>query len=324
MQTFVTFLCLFLGSAQAAHWERHNHPGHRGHRHGGEYGSVLPKLAIPPSILDRYALTWREEFEHRPGHYLPSSENWIFDVGTSYPGGAPNWGTHEVETYTTSPANIRVTPDDTLAITPRVSPNRTWTSSRIETQRTDFAATPGGRLFVESRLRTGGAPAYQQKGIWPAFWALGEDFRSNHSAWPSASEWDLLEVVNGLPRAYNTLHCGVAPGGPCNEFTGLGSGGKLAWTGGQWHTVGFEVDRSAGVWYREKLRWYLDGEQVFEVQAARVNSSAYWESIAHKGHFILLNVAVGGDFPGQPNATTAGGEGAQLEVDYIRVWNSYR
>ncbi|THC90792.1 hypothetical protein EYZ11_009746 [Aspergillus tanneri] len=321
MHSFITSLCLFLGSAEAAKGALHHH--HNPRRDGGEHSSVLPKLSIPPSILDSYQLTWHEEFKHRPGHYLPSSENWIFDVGTSYPGGAPNWGTHEVETYTTSPANIRVTRDDTLTITPRVSSNRTWTSSRIETQRTDFAATPGGRLYIEGRLKTGSAPTYKQQGIWPAFWALGVDFRSNYTAWPAASEWDLMEVVNGLPKVYNTLHCGVAPGGPCNEYTGLGSGG-VHWTGGQWHTVGFEVDRSAGVWYREKLKWYLDGQQVFQIPAARINSSAIWENIAHKGHFILLNVAVGGDWPGQPNATTVGGEGVQLEVDYIRVWNYYR
>ncbi|KAA8647979.1 uncharacterized protein ATNIH1004_003862 [Aspergillus tanneri] len=281
MHSFITSLCLFLGSAEAAKGALHHH--HNPRRDGGEHSSVLPKLSIPPSILDSYQLTWHEEFKHRPGHYLPSSENWIFDVGTSYPGGAPNWGTHEVETYTTSPANIRVTRDDTLTITPRVSSNRTWTSSRIETQRTDFAATPGGRLYIEGRLKTGSAPTYKQQGIWPAFWALGVDFRSNYTAWPAASEWDLMEVVNGLPKLIEVQECGMG-----------------------------------------ELKWYLDGQQVFQIPAARINSSTTWENIAHKGHFILLNVAVGGDWPGQPNATTVGGESVQLEVDYIRVWNYYR
>lgn len=144
------------------------------------------------------------------------------------------------------------------------------------------------------------------------------------------SEWDLLEVVNGLPTVYNTVHCGYAPGGPCGEYNGIGNGG-VKWTGCDWHTIGFEVNRwlAAGegekrnAWKKETLSWYLDGEKTFEISGSRFNDSATWESIAHKGHFLLLNVAVGGNWPGQPNSTTVSGEAVQMEVDYIRVWNSY-
>ncbi|KAB8213116.1 concanavalin A-like lectin/glucanase domain-containing protein [Aspergillus novoparasiticus] len=286
-------------------------------------GSLLDSIVplLPSLVVRHYQLTWHDEFNHRPACHLPASERWIADIGHSYPGGAPAWGNNETQKYTTSPANIRVTPSGTLTLTPRLSSNGSWTSARIETQRSDFAATPGGKLYIESRLRTGCAHPYEQQGIWAAFWALGAEFRGNHTNWPAASEWDFVEVVNGLPKVYNTVHCGILPGGPCNETNGLGNGG-VGWSICEWHTVGFEVDRAVDVWYKERLKWYLDGEQVFELPASRINSSAIWDAIAHKGHFLLLNVAVGGYWPGQPNATTADGEDVQMEVDYVRIWNT--
>lgn len=83
-----------------------------------------------------------------------------------------------------------------------------------------------------------------QQGILPAFWALGADFRPSYSGWPIVSEWDILEAINVLPTVYSTLHCGYAPGGPYNEYNGIGNGG-VAWTGCDWHILGFEVDRRA-------------------------------------------------------------------------------
>lgn len=144
-----------------------------------------------------------------------------------------------------------------------------------------------------------------------------------------ASEWDIVEVVNGEPVVYNTVHCGTetGEGGPCNEYTGLGNGG-VGWRGCDWHVVGFEVDRSGDTdttssgWGGETLRWFLDGEQVHAVSGADVGDEQVWESVAHQGHFLLLNVAVGGNWPGYPDGNTVDGEDVALEVDYVRVWNS--
>ncbi|KAH7067119.1 concanavalin A-like lectin/glucanase domain-containing protein [Paraphoma chrysanthemicola] len=305
----------------------HGHHTHQ-HRHAGlQLDLDLEALKVDVSIRPGYKLTWADEFWQRPGSQSPSSKNWIFDIGTSYPGGAPNWGNNEAQYYTDSPENVHITKRNTLAITPRKSKNGTWTSARIETQRKDFAAAPGGKLYIESRIKTGCAESKVSQGIWNAFWALGEDFRGNYTFWPMASEWDFLEVLNGLPTTYNTLHCGVAPGGPCEEFNGLGNGG-IPWSKCEFHTVGFEVDRTSNAtyqpadWRDEKLRWFHDGVQVHEVAGSRVNDSNAWEAIAHKGHFLLLNVAVGGNWPGQPNATTIGGPKVEMEVDYVRVYNS--
>ncbi|KAL4967391.1 glycoside hydrolase family 16 protein [Aspergillus stella-maris] len=298
-----------------------------------------------------YILTWADEFDAPQSTYdeytsssLPSSEHWRLLTGTSYPSGAPAWGNNELQSYTTDTSNIHITSESTLLITPRYSDSTSqWTSGRIETSRTDFAASEGGKLYIESRLRTGCAPTSQQAGIWPAFWALGETFRADPTHWPMASEWDLVEVINGQPTVYNTLHCGreTGEGGPCNEYTGLGSGG-VAWNGCDWHVVGFEVDRSGsslfssassavsssgsgsdsgfpgggGGWAEETLTWYLDGQATHRVTGADVGDEEVWESIAHQGHFLLLNVAVGGNWPGYPDANTVDGEEVAMEVDY--------
>jgi beta-glucanase (GH16 family) len=294
-------------------------------QHGHQHQPRSSLSASSASFIPGYVPAFFDAFLGLPGT-LPSSFNWIFDVGTQYPGGPARWGNNEYETYTTSPSNIQITQNQTLTITPRLS-NGTWTSARIETQCDEFVALPGGKLYVESRIKLGDAPASQQQGIWPAFWSLGCEFRGNYSNWPAASEWDFLESVNGLPTMYSTLHCGLTPGGPCNEDDGLGSGG-VGFSKGVFHTVGFMVDRSMcgknskATWLNETLNWYLDGEKIFTVSGATVGDEDTWDMVAHQEHFLLLNVAVGGNWPGAPNIATTDGSSVAMEVDYVGVWNS--
>jgi len=228
--------------------------------------------------------------------------------------------------------NLKPTPTPPPMYTsPRIIPqlglDGGWTSGRIETQRSDFQAKEGGRLLVESRIKLGTAKKERQQGIWPAFWALGSDFRGNYTNWPSTSEWDILEVVSGGDLMYSTAHCGFAPGGPCNEYNGLGNGG-VAFSRGVWHTVGFMVDRSMTgygkneTWLHETLNWYLDGANVFTINGSRVGDEETWKVLAHGEKFLLLNVAVGGNWPGAPNNETIGGPSVGMEVDYVGVWNS--
>ncbi|KAL4884026.1 concanavalin A-like lectin/glucanase domain-containing protein [Aspergillus karnatakaensis] len=296
-------------------------------------------IILPPGL--GYTLTWHDEFTPRKQSLYSTnneedtsqaylSQKWTILTGTSYPTGAPNWGNNELQSYTTSPANILITSSKTLLITPRHNPqSNTWTSARLETTSTSFSASVGGKLYIESRLRTGCAPANNQKGIWPAFWALGAEFRNDPTFWPMSSEWDFMEVVNGEPVVYHNLHCGGvehkdAGGGPCNEFTGVVSPGT-DWGCG-WHVVGFEVDRSGSGsgedWEEEVLRWFVDGEETWRVSGGQIGDEEIWESIAHQGHFLLLNVAVGGNWPGYPDENTVDGEEVGLEVDYVRVWNA--
>ncbi|CAM6093119.1 unnamed protein product [Calypogeia fissa] len=271
-------------------------------------------------------LRWKVTFEETWSNTaLP---NWIIDVGTQYAGGSPQFGTGEVERIT--PANIAVTPDQTLAITPVLGPDGTWTSGRLESV-PEFQCFPGGKLRVQALMKVGDGPESQQQGIWPAFWALGAQFRGNYQNWPMVSEWDFFEAINGIPTMYTTLHCGIAPGGPCNEDTGIQ--GKTPFTPGKFHKVSFIVDRSmsgpgqSGTWLDETLTWYLDEVLVFTVSGAMVNDEQAWEQVAHQPHFLLLDVAVGGSFPnaiagGQtPTAATIGGASAAMEVFDLFVFN---
>lgn len=221
-----------------------------------------------------YTTTFFDDFTGSPGS-LPSSSNWIIDLGTSYPGGAPKWGNNELETYTNKYGNLHITHQQTLAITPQIDKTGAWTSSRIETARSDFAAAAGGKLYVEGRIKLGSASASQQQGIWPAFWALGAEFRGVYTNWPDASEWDFMENINGQSTVFATLHCGTAPGGPCNEYNGIGNGGVTISRSG-FHVYGFLVDRSmvgtgmTGTWKDETITWYLDGKSVLSIKGSQI------------------------------------------------------
>src|SRR4051794_39951308 len=172
--------------------------------------------------------------------------NWLYDLGTSYPGGAGNWGTGEIETMTNSTANVYQDGGGNLAIKPIRAANGSWASGRIETQRTAFQPPAGGKLRIESRLQMPNVTGAAAQGYWPAFWALGAPFRGNYTNWPSVGEIDIMENVNGANTVWGTLHCGVSPGGPCNETSGIG--GNRACPGSTcqsaFHTYAIEWDRS--------------------------------------------------------------------------------
>jgi beta-glucanase (GH16 family) len=248
--------------------------------------------------------------------------NWRYDLGTSYPGGAPNWGTHEVETMTNSTANVFQDGAGRLQIRPIRDAAGRWTSGRIETQRTDFAAPAGGRVRFQASLQQPNVSGAAAAGYWPAFWSMGAAARpAGATNWPSIGEWDVMEDINGRSSQFATLHCGVAPGGPCNEFTGLGSG-ERACGGCQtgFHTYAVELDRSRAP---EALRWFLDGVQIHQVLATQVDATT-WNNATNHGMFLILNVAIGGDFPaafgGGPTGATA--SGVPMIVDYVAVYQT--
>ncbi len=213
-----------------------------------------------------------------------------------------------------------ITSSSTLQITP-IKKDNAWTSGKIESQRDDFVCADGKKLYVEASIKLGTGAASTQKGIWPAFWALGSELRRNQGNWPSVSEWDFLEAINGGNTMYSTAHCGTEQGGPCHEKNGLGNGG-VSFSRGVFHTVGFEIDRTSNYWPTESLNWYLDGSKVYTLTGGKVNDVTAWAHLAHKAHYILLNVAVGGSWPGQPNSETASGTASGMEVGYVGVWNS--
>ena len=111
-----------------------------------EIDSDLYFFVIYCDACPGYSLTFLDTFTGSK-FTLPSSENWIIDAGTQYPGGAPRWGNNEFEIYTNSTWNIHINADNQLAIIPRLV-DGVWTSGRIESQRSDFQAKEGGRLYI--------------------------------------------------------------------------------------------------------------------------------------------------------------------------------
>jgi len=267
-----------------------------------------------------WAKVWGDEFNGPAGSSVNTS-NWLSDTSHGYGcSGCPaNWGTSEVESMSDSTANVYQDGKGHLVVKAIRDASGNWTSGRIETQRTDFAAPPGGQLKITASLQQPSVPS--AAGYWPAFWMLGSQFRGNYLNWPGVGEVDIMEDVNGRSGEFATLHCGVAPGGPCNEFTGLSSG-QSACAGCQsaFHTYTAIIDRSVSP---EQIRWYLDGVNFFKVSADQVPASAWSAAVDHP-FFIILNLAIGGAFPlalgGGQNPTTA--SGGSLKVDYVRVYTA--
>lgn len=262
---------------------------------------------------------WRSDFEGDAGSQ-PSGDDWIIDKGHGYPGGPDNWGTGEIQEYTDSPDNLQLDGDGHLKITAQKDGD-TWTSARIESQRTDFAAPEGGKMRIEASIQVPNTTGDEALGYWPAFWTLGDEYRDNYWNWPGIGEFDILENVNGVNSAWGVLHCGVESGGPCNETEGLGNSTECPETACQagYHTYALELDRSGD---DEELRWYVDDKQYHSVSSADMDEQT-WADATNHGHFILLNLAMGGAFPdgvaGHATPTDATKPGASMMVDYVAV-----
>ncbi len=274
-----------------------------------------------PDAPPGWSTVFSDDFNGPAGSGVDGA-NWQYTTGTSYPGGPANFGTGEVETNTSDPANVSLDGNGNLRITPLRDGSGNWTSARIETKRSDFQPPAGGKLRIESRLQMPNVTDAAAKGYWPAFWALGSPFRGNWWNWPSIGELDVMENVQGINNEWATMHCGTNPGGPCNETTGIG--GQSACSGstcqGGFHTYAVEWDRSTSP---EQMRFYLDGVNFHTVSANQMDA-ATWTSATNHGFFVILNVAMGGQFPaafgGGPDAGTEPGH--PLTVDYVAVYQS--
>ena len=282
-------------------------------------GGLSAARAQAAPVADGWTTVWSDDFSGAAGA-LPGSD-WQIDTGTSYPGGPPAWGTWEVQTYTNSTANLYTDGNGHLNIKPIRDAAGNWTSARIETKRSNFKAPAGGLLAIESRIQMPNVTGDEALGYWPAFWALGSPYRGNWWNWPGIGELDIMENVNGLDRVWGVLHCGVNPGGPCNETTGIAASRPCPGSSCQsaFHTYRFEWDRSVTP---NQLRWYVDGVEFHKVTQDQLPADTWTNMTSHEGYFVLLNVAMGGAFPNAlagttPTASTVSGR--PMVVDYVSV-----
>ncbi|WP_083886877.1 glycoside hydrolase family 16 protein [Paenibacillus sonchi] len=232
-------------------------------------------------------LAWSDEFD---GTSLNTS-NWTAEIGT----GNSGWGNNELQYYTNRPQNLQVTGGNLVITALKESYNgSSYTSARIKTQ--------GKKSFtygkIEARIKL---PSGQ--GLWPAFWMLGTNIDVPGVGWPKCGETDIMERVNNNAFVNGTVHW---------DANGQADYGQISGTldFSQYHVYSIE-------WDAKYIRWFVDGNQFneFYIENGTGNTEEF-----QKPSFLLLNLAVGGNWPGSPNAATP--FPAQMLVDYVRVYQA--
>lgn len=248
------------------------------------------------SALTRLPVVWQDEFDQPVGSG-PDLARWSHDLG------ATGWGNAELQAYTDSRENSVVV-EDAAASHGRVLVIRAvrdaaggYTSARLSTQH-KFSVRHGR---IEARLKL---PRGQ--GIWPAFWMLGDGF--GRVAWPACGEIDVMEMIGHQPGTlYGTLHGpGYSAGEGLTKSTGLPGGATFA---DAYHVFGVD-------WRPGRIDWHLDGKIYHTLTPANLPAGAPWV-FDDTPFFLLLNLAVGGKWPGYPDATTQFPQ--EYRVDYVRV-----
>ena len=236
--------------------------------------------------------------------------NWIYDTG---PGS--NFGTGEIETMTNSTSNVHLDGNGDLDLT-ALGSGSSWTSGRVQTSSANVGAPAGGQLEVTASIQQPNPG--NGLGYWPAFWMLGP------GQWPENGEIDIMEDVNALSELAGTIHCGVYPGGPCNEPNGIGSGLR-ACSGCQtgYHTYTMIENRTNAS--NESITFYLDGNQYFSVSESQVGTST-WQAAFDHNLSIIFDLAMGGGFPnGVCGCTSPSGSttsGGTMSVQYVAAYTT--
>jgi beta-glucanase (GH16 family) len=247
---------------------------------GGTGGT--PNTPQPPGP---WRLVWHDEFD---GAVLDTTK-WTWDTGGN------GWGNAELEYYTNRVENAHLE-NGYLVIEARQEPfgNRAYTSARLKTQ--GLGQWTFGRIEARIQIPRG-------QGLWPAFWMLG--YNIAEVGWPGCGEMDIMENIGKEPA---TVH-GTVHGPGYSGANGITSAYNL--TSGAFADT-FHV--FAIEWQLDSIRWYVDSTLYQTVTASSVR--AQW--VFNHPFFILLNVAVGGYWPGNPDSTTLFPQ--TMRVDYVRVY----
>ncbi len=268
--------------------------------------TASPALAdtVPPAPAG-WTSVFGDNFAGAAGS-APAAANWFYDLGT-------NFGTGEIENTTNSTSNVFLDGNGHLVL--KATDNGgTWTSGRIESTREDFQAPPGGELELTASIEQP-SPA-SGLGYWPAFWALGSPMRAG-GGWPTSGELDMMEDVNGLNEASQTLH--DASNSPGHALIACPAAGSGCQTG--YHTYSVIIDRTNTS--AESMEFVMDGTVEDTITEASVGATAWQEAIDH-GFFIIFDLAMGGNYPdGICNCTTpttATTSGASMSVAYVAVY----
>ena len=239
---------------------------------------------------DGWRLTWSDEFNGPVGTPVDPTK-WTFDIGGA------GWGNAQLEYNTSRVENVSQTGDGFLAITARREDymGNSYTSARIKTQ--GLFSQQYGRYEARIQLPYG-------QGLWPAFWMLGDDI--DQVSWPNCGEIDIMEYRGQEPlQSTGALHGPGYSGG--NSLYGLSTNGQSRAT--QFHVYAVE-------WSSDSIKWFVDDQLFMEKTPSDLPGGTVW-AFDHD-FFMILNVAVGGNYVGSPNEATQFPQ--QMKVDYVRVY----
>jgi beta-glucanase (GH16 family) len=246
-----------------------------------------------------WTLVWSDEFDAAQ----LDPEVWFFENGDGSQYEIPGWGNNELQWYLEDSAELR---DGMLVITAREESvaGKNYTSARINTR--DRFAFKYGRIEASIRLPAG-------QGIWPAFWMLPQD--DVYGTWAASGEIDIVEAVNlggtGGNNVFGTIHYGGQF--PANESSTNDGGYPVSEDPTTtFHTYALEWDSTV-----PEIRWYVD-DILYSMQNSWSTTAADYPAPFDEHFYILLNVAVGGNFPGPPSSSTV--FPVEMEVDFVRIY----
>lgn len=242
---------------------------------------------VTSSLAQQWQLVWSDEF----GGNVVNDSNWIHEIGGN------GWGNGELQYYTDRDTNSYVN-NGYLVIQALQENYSAWnyTSARLKSQGKRFFKY--GKILARIKLPYG-------KGLWPAFWMLGESFPI--VGWPDCGEIDIVELVGG-PSGDNTVYGTAHWENENGQHAQYGNSYTL--------TSGIFADNFhlfSIIWDEQKIRWYVDNLLYHEIDITPASLSEF-----HEEFFIVLNVAVGGNWPGPPDSTTVFPQ--KMKVDYVKVY----
>lgn len=245
-----------------------------------------------PTSYANLSLVWSDEFN---GTSL-NEKNWNYEIGTGCPNNC-GWGNQELEYYKQENTSVK---DGLLLIEAKAEnyAGRAYTSSRLTTQ--DKVNVKYGRVDIRAALPKG-------QGVWPALWMLGKNI--NAVSWPKCGEIDIMEMIGGS---------GTGPGNDAKMY------GTAHWDENKYVSYGGNTKLSSGIfndefhvfsliWDTKKITWYLDDKKFHEIDTTPAGLNEFQEEF-----FFIFNVAVGGNWGGNPDYTTKLPQ--VMAVDYIRVF----
>jgi beta-glucanase (GH16 family) len=270
-----------------------------------------------------WVLVWSDEFD-APDGSAPDPKKWTYDIGV----GGDGWGNEELEYYTNLPRNVTIR-DGKLVITaikekytgPDVSlpepsdrqgsdsnaargatrqVTRDYTSTRLKSE--NLFAQTYGRFEARIKIPHG-------QGMWPAFWMLGNDIE--RVGWPRSGEIDIMENVGKEPsKVHGSIHGPGSPPRGTDDMTAI-----YTLPGGERFSDGFHVFTVE--WEPKVIRFYVDDHLYETATPEGLPHHSGW--VFDHPFFLLLNLAVGGDWPGSPDETTQFPQ--EMLVDYVRVYS---